>query len=146
MEQTEIIDEKERKEIVIPFQNGDKPTVEDFKKRIQVPAQTDPDGEIIEPAETVEENTDTIDGTDKKGNDVKYVLLSDLRIACVREGKGSHVERATMEAKGDQSKYLTSMMSACITISDKPVNMYDISSLKMKDYMKLQIAFSELNF
>lgn len=106
----------------IPFQNGEKPTVEDFKEE------------------------KTLSGTDTKGNQVKYVLLSDKGIVTIREGKGSDVERATMEASGDQSKYLSSMMAACVKIDGKQMNMFDLAALKMKDYMNVQLAFSDLNF
>jgi exopolysaccharide biosynthesis protein len=88
----------------------------------------------------------TIDGVDEKGNIVKYVLLHDNRIATVREGKGKDVERATMESSGDQSKYLSSLMSACTKIEGKGINMFDFSELKIKDYTAIQIAFAEINF
>lgn len=76
----------------------------------------------------------------------KYLLLSTGKIAIIREGKGKDVEKATMEANGDQSKYLTSMMAATVTIDGKQTNMFQLSDCSMKDYMKIQIAFSEVNF
>lgn len=87
-----------------------------------------------------------ITNTDEKGRTTVYVLLSDSSIATVREGKGADVEKATMESQGTQSKYLSSMMAATVKVNGKPVNMYDIADLPMKDYMRIQVAFAEINF
>lgn len=134
-----------KEEQKVPFQNGEKPTVEDFKRIVIIPAKIEGE-EVIEEEKRIEEPITTLSGTDTKGNQVKYVLLSDKRIATIREGKGSDVEKASMEASGDSSKYLTSMMAACVTFDSKGTNMYDFGKLKMKDYMNVQLAFSELNF
>lgn len=88
----------------------------------------------------------TIAATDEKGNPVRFILLTDGRIAKVREGKGRDVERATMISGGDQSKYLSSMMSATIEIDGKAIIMEDLGDLGMKDYMRLQVAFADINF
>lgn len=133
------------KEIKIPFQNGEKPGLADFKQEKIIPAKEGSD-ELMGGAKTVLEDITTLSGTDTKGNQVKYVLLSDKRIATVREGKGSDVEKASVESNGDSSKYLSSMMAACVKIEGKPITMYDLAALKMKDYMNVQVAFSELNF
>jgi hypothetical protein len=90
--------------------------------------------------------TKSIEGVDKDGNAVKYILLTGNRIATIREGKGKDVERATIESAGDQSKYLSSLMSACATIEGVHVNMFDLAEMKIKDYTAIQIAFAELNF
>lgn len=90
--------------------------------------------------------SDTIKHTYENGNSVVFVLLSDSRIAKIREGIGEDVERATMESQGNQSKYLSSMMAATVTIDGKGVNMYDLAQRKMKDYLKIQSAFADLNF
>lgn len=128
------------------FVNGNVPFIDDFKEKKIIPAKLDGEGEIIEEEKTEMVDISTITGADTKGNILKYVLLSDKRIAKVREGKGSDVEKATMEANGDNSKYLTSMMAATISINGKGINMFDLSKMKMKDYMNLQVAFSEVNF
>lgn len=88
----------------------------------------------------------TIDKAYDNGNTVKYVLLSDKRIAFVREGKGKDVEVATMKSNGDQTKYISSLMSSCVEIAGVPAIMEDLAELSMKDYMRVQLAFSELNF
>lgn len=96
--------------------------------------------------EDFKDGATSINGTDTKGNPVKHVLLTGGVIATIREGKGKDVERATMESNGDQSKYLSSMIAACVTIDEAPVSMYDLSEMRMKDYTTIQVAFAELNF
>jgi hypothetical protein len=88
----------------------------------------------------------TISEVDEKGRPVKFVLLTDGRIARIREGKGKDVEQATMISNGNQSKYLSAMMSSTIEINDKPLVMEDLADLLMKDYMRLQVSFAEINF
>jgi hypothetical protein len=97
---------------------------------------------------TAESFTDghEIAGTDEKGRQLRYVLLIDGRIAKIREGKGKDVERATMEAGGDSSKYFSSMMAGTTEIDGKAITMYELADLSMKDYMRLQVAFSDINF
>lgn len=88
----------------------------------------------------------TISAVDDQGRPVRYVLLTDNSIAKVREGKGKDVEKATMISNGDQSKYLSAMMAATIQINDTPMIMEDLGELGMKDYMRLQLAFADINF
>jgi hypothetical protein len=80
------------------------------------------------------------------GSKVKFLLLTCGKVATIREGKGKDVERATMESEGDRTKYLSSMMATTTKIDGKDVSMYDLAELSMKDYMNIQVAFSELNF
>jgi hypothetical protein len=87
-----------------------------------------------------------ISTVDEKGGQVRFVLLTDSRVARIREGKGKDVERATMISSGDQSKYLSAMMSATIKIDGKELIMEELSDLAMKDYMRLQVSFAEINF
>lgn len=88
----------------------------------------------------------TISDVDDKGRPVRFVLLSDRRVARIREGKGKDVEQATMISNGNQSKYLSAMMSATIEIEGQNLVMEDLADLLMKDYMRLQVAFAEVNF
>jgi hypothetical protein len=97
-------------------------------------------------AQDFPEGKETIKHTYENGNAVVFVILSDNRIAKIREGIGEDVERATMESQGNQSKYLSSMMAATVTIDGKGVNMYDLAQRKMKDYLRIQSAFADLNF
>jgi len=93
------------------------------------------------------EASDFKEGENELKKDGKtYVLLSDGRIAEVREGKGSDVEKAQMESGGNQSKYMSAMMAATVKISDRATNMYELADLNMKDYMRIQVVFAELNF
>lgn len=91
-------------------------------------------------------NETTISDVDDKGRPVRFVLLTDGRVAKVREGRGKDVEQATMISNGNQSKYLSAMMSATIEIDGKNLIMEDLADLMMKDYMRLQVAFAEINF
>lgn len=88
----------------------------------------------------------TIKDIDENGRPISYVLLSSGSVAKVREGKGKDVEQATMISNGNQSKYLSAMMSSAIEIDGKGVVMEDLADLSMKDYMRLQVAFAEINF
>ena len=101
---------------------------------------------LVSPAIADFGNEHVIATVDEKGKELRYVLLTNNKIAKIREGKGKDVEKATMISNGDQSKYLTAMMAATIEIEDKPVIMEDLGDLGMKDYMRLQLAFSDINF
>ncbi len=105
------------------------------EKEFIVPIKADDFGEKTE-----------IRNTDEKGRTKIYLLLSDKSVAEIREGKGTDAEKAAMESNGDQSKYMTSMMAATLKINGKPVNMYDVSDLCLKDYMAVQVAFTDINF
>lgn len=88
----------------------------------------------------------TIKHTYENGNSVAFVLLKNGDIAKVREGKGSDVEKATMEAGTNKEKYLTSMMAATVTINGRVPNMFELGETSMKDYINIQAAFAEINF
>jgi hypothetical protein len=98
------------------------------------------------PASTDFGKENTISAVDEHGKPIRYVLLADGKVAKIREGKGQDVERATVISGGDQSKYLTAMMSSTIEIEGRGVVMEDLGELGMKDYMRLQVAFADLNF
>ncbi|RAJ00469.1 hypothetical protein LX64_04175 [Chitinophaga skermanii] len=85
---------------------------------------------------------------DKVEGNIKttYVLLENNRIAAVREGTGADVEKATLLSNGNQSKYFSALMSCTIEIDNTPLFMDDLAALKMRDYMALTVAFSNLNF
>lgn len=88
----------------------------------------------------------TLSEKDEKGRPVRFVLLTDGRVARIREGKGKDVEQATMISNGNQSKYLSAMMSSTIEVDGRSLVMEDLADLIMKDYMRLQVAFAEINF
>jgi hypothetical protein len=125
---------------------GEVPTPKDFEIVTTIsPAITNGE-EILEPAKTETKIADSLDGKDEKGGPLKFVLLTGLRVATIREGKGKDVEKSTMEANGDQSKYMSSLMASTVTIDGSPVTMFMLSDLKMKDYTAIQIAFANINF
>lgn len=97
-------------------------------------------------AEDFPQGTTEISHTYENGHKVVFLLLSNGKVARIREGKGSDVEKATMEAGGDQTAYLTAMMAATVAIDGKAVNMFELREGKMKDFLSIQSAFAELNF
>lgn len=128
------------------FENGVVPGVSDFTLQNTIEVEVEKDGEVVKEPITVSEQLEHIKGTDKKGNPVMYVLLSKDRIAAIREGKGRDVEKAVMEVGNDKSKQLSALLASVTTIDGKPVTMYDIADLSMKDYTSLQVVFAEINF
>src|SRR5687768_17520795 len=88
----------------------------------------------------------TISAIDEKGKPVRYVQLSEGSIAKVRNGKGRDVEQATMIAGGNQAKYFSAMMASVSEIEGKPVVMEDLGELDARDYLRIQMAFTDINF
>ncbi len=99
-----------------------------------------PNKEAFKPGETV------IDHVSESGKKFKAVLLSGDRIAVIKEGTGADVEDATMISSGNQKKYMSAMMAKCTSIEGEGIVMEDLAGLPMKDYMAIQLAFSDLNF
>lgn len=128
------------------FANGISPTKHDFTVYEEKTEREEVDGELVEVTKKVPVLKNTLPGTDKKGNPLRYVLLSDDRIACVKEGKGRDAEKATMESAGDKEKYLSSLVAATTVINGSAISMYDLTGLKLKDYTAIQVAFAEINF
>ena len=92
------------------------------------------------------EDTTELDATDDNGKTIKVVSLAGSRIGIVREGSGKDVENASQIAGKDKRKYMSALMAACIEIEGQPVVMEDLALTSMKDYMRLQVAFADLNF
>lgn len=88
----------------------------------------------------------SLDGKDAAGKPAKFVLLTDDRIAMIKEGTGKDVEMATLIAGGDQSKYFSALMAGTIEINGEGIISEDLANLSMKNYMRIQVAFSEVNF
>lgn len=94
-----------------------------------------------------ESGVERIDGKTKKGLQVVHLLLSDGRIASVREGTGMEVEEATDLAATDKKKFITGMMAKVTKIDGQEINPFEFAKqLKMKDYLAIQTVFSEVNF
>lgn len=97
-------------------------------------------------AEDFAPGVDKIEHTYDNGNKVVWVLLSNGKVARIREGKGNDVEQATMESEGNKAGYLTALTASCVTIEGRNVNMFELKEEKMKDYLKIQSEFATLNF
>lgn len=82
----------------------------------------------------------------ENGNKVVFLLLSNESVAKIREGLGEDCERASMESNGDRTAYMSSLMSAVLTVDEKKVNMFDLKKYKAKDYLNIQASFADLNF
>ncbi|MCG2614896.1 hypothetical protein LZZ85_11410 [Terrimonas sp. NA20] len=103
--------------------------------------------EFVAPTKAEDFNGEkTIEHTYPNGSKVIFVLLKKDRIARIREGKGSDVEKANMEAGGDQAKYMTAMMAATVTIDGENVNMFELREGPMSDFISIQTSFAMLNF
>lgn len=117
-------------------------------------SNTNNENEAIQPAQftTPKSKNDfpqgekKIEHTYENGSKVVFLLLSNGKIARVREGLGSDVEKASMESNGDRAAYLSSMMASTVTIDEHAVNMFDLKAMKMKDYLNIQAEFADLNF
>lgn len=102
-------------------------TKEDFKQN--------EDGELM-----------PIDFKDENGKQFKAILLSSGQVAIITQGTGRDTEISMKEANGDKGKIISAMMSRVTTIDGENVSMYQLLELSMKDYLRLQATFSELNF
>lgn len=87
-----------------------------------------------------------IDHVAENGKKFKGLLLSGDRIAVIKEGTGADVEDAGVISAGNQKKYMSAMMAKCTSIDGMGMVMEDLADLPMKDYMAIQVAFSDLNF
>lgn len=77
----------------------------------------------------------------------KELILSDSRKVLIKEAKGHHAEKAMRIAgSGQQEKYLTALMSFTVTIDGKPIVPEQLSDMPLKDYLKIQGEFAEINF
>lgn len=79
-------------------------------------------------------------------NGKKKFLLSDGREVEIREGTGRDAEEAQATFGGDSKKYMSALMAQCIIIDGNKIVMEDLPLLPLKDYMKIQTEFSEINF
>jgi len=77
----------------------------------------------------------------------KEFSLSTGEKVVIKEAKGKDAEQAMRIAgAGQQEKYLTALMARTVTIDGKPVVPEVLSELPLKDYLKIQSEFADLNF
>ena len=77
----------------------------------------------------------------------KEFTLSTGEKVVVKEAKGKDAEQAMRIAGAGQSeKYLTALMARTVTLDGKPVIPEVLSDLPLKDYLKIQNEFADLNF
>ena len=77
----------------------------------------------------------------------KEFSLSNGAKVLIKEAKGKDAEAAMRIAgNGQHEKYLTALMARTVTIDGKPVVPEVLSDLPLKDYLKIQSEFADLNF
>lgn len=103
-----------------------------------------------EPVLTFENEGDEVLGIQTKtypnGNKVKQITLSDGRIATVRTLFGRDNVEITRRLDGKEEKYENALMSVAVKIDDKDLVIEDLDDIPFKDYNKIKIANSRLNF
>lgn len=82
----------------------------------------------------------------ENGNTVKRIVLSDKRVAIVRELKGKDMDLTSRIHRGDDTKFLMAMAVIATKLNDENVTIEDLEEMKGKDYNKIRIAVSQLNF
>ena len=77
----------------------------------------------------------------------KEFSLSTGEKVVVKEAKGKDAEQAMRIAGAGQSeKYLTALMARTVTVDGKAIVPEALSELPLKDYLKIQNEFADLNF
>jgi hypothetical protein len=65
----------------------------------------------------------------------------------IRQAKGYDAERAMRFAgSGQQDKYMSALMSYTVTVNGKPIIPEALTDMPLKDYLKIQGEFADLNF
>lgn len=80
------------------------------------------------------------------GKQVKKLTLSDGREAVVRTLYGIDAKETNRRTGGNQEDYMNAQLSVATKIDGKSTTMEDIDSLKSKDYNKILVANTSLNF
>ena len=77
----------------------------------------------------------------------KEFILSKGQKVIIREAKGKDAEAAMRIAgQGQQEKYLSALMARTITIDGKAIVPEALAEFPLKDYLKIQGEFADLNF
>ena len=77
----------------------------------------------------------------------KEFVLSKGQKVIIREAKGKDAEAAMRIAgQGQQEKYLSALMARTVTVDGKAIVPEALAELPLKDYLKIQGEFADLNF
>ena len=96
---------------------------------------------------TVQKSPAKADTKESKKEARREFELSTGEKVIIREAKGHDAERAMRFAgAGQQEKYLSALMSYTVTVNGKPVVPEALTDLPLRDYLKLQGEFADLNF
>jgi len=80
------------------------------------------------------------------GKKTKSVALSDGRKAVIRTLNGNDMIEVNKRASGRQEFYINAMLSVSTKIDEKHQTLEDIGEILAKDYNKINICNSALNF
>ena len=85
------------------------------------------------------------------GNKVKRAKLSDGRVAVARELLGKDMKHVDRICNGNKDEYLPALMSVAVKIYDADGKelkfvMEDMDNMKGKDYTKIKMIATSLNF
>ena len=96
---------------------------------------------------TLEKSLSKSTGKQPKQESRREFTLSTGEKVVIREAKGHDAERAMRFAgSGQKEKYLSALMSCTTTVDGKPIVPEELSDLPLKDYLKIQGEFSDVNF
>nr|WP_199082047.1 hypothetical protein [Pedobacter sp. ASV19] len=84
--------------------------------------------------------------TYKNGNQIKRFKISGDREVIVRELIGRDMMNVQKIIDGDEDKYMVAIMHFATKIDGKSIPMEDFEKLKGKDFNKINIQVSSLNF
>ena len=96
---------------------------------------------------TIEKSTAKTGAKEPKKEVRREFVLSTGEKVIIREAKGHDAERAMRFAgSGQQEKYMSALMSYTTTLDGKPVVPEALGDLPLKDYLKIQGEFADINF
>lgn len=76
----------------------------------------------------------------------KELTLSDGRVCKVKALTGRAMRDAQRTADSDTSKVMFALTAIATTIDGNPIVMEDLEDMPLKDALKIQEAFSSINF
>lgn len=122
------------------------PAAEQQNEEVKVyPTAPDTDGFFFQDAEEEALGISTKTYEDN-GKTVKKVLLSNNRVAIVRELNGAEGIHAKKQTGKDGTKLQEAFAAFATRVDDKPINIDELLAMKAKDCNRITIASSLLNF
>lgn len=82
----------------------------------------------------------------EKIEETNKILLSDGRLAEIKQGKGRHAIKAQNLSSGKQDAYMSILMAMLTTIDGKAIVPEDLEDLPLRDFTAIQVEFATQNF